>query len=566
MSKQRSDSVMHRVIRSLCEQIDSPRSLSVWLCFEHNHQELLDFSWTDSPLKTEDVNRLDYFITSYLSKYKGLKVDVNTAKVALDKWLLAEQRCKDTNTKFRTLASTYVGRAESLLFAAQRKIAAVLGSWNFHKCIAECRWGSGATFDVKRAEASIGKKQSTILTVTAAALPWLKAFIQSDPHWFAALTGVVPDGPYSLLENNFKIVRGNKFQTVPKNAKTDRAIAAEPTGNGFLQQGVGRYIRRRLKRFGVDLDDQSINQRRARDAYLLGLATLDLSSASDTIARELVYQLLPLDWALYLDALRSPYTLVNGDWIRLEKFSSMGNAYTFELESLIFWALCSAVAETHQDGVNDVTVYGDDLIVAAVDYAPVCEILRYCGFEVNPDKSYASGEFFESCGRHYYRGQDITPVYQREVVDSPAEIVRASNRLWRFARSMGIGGFAVSASAIRELERAYPLRPLPRIPSGCAEDGGFLTSVDKLSPPDPNHGFRCHVLDYRPSFALDNESGWYSNKLRRFGSRNLSQTGHVARSTQGKWRTRVRYIPLAESRIDSTPPNQWLPGPGPLPD
>lgn len=560
MSTHENDLVEARLFRDLCVAVDSPRSLAAWLCYKHDHNELLKLRWAASPLQTEDVNRLDYFITEYLSKYKGLRTGIDTAKVALGKWLLAEQRCKDTNLRLRTLAPGFNPRVDGLLFAATRKIANVLGPWNFRKCIAECRWGSGATVDIRRADASIGTKQSTTLTVTAAALPWLKAFLESDPHWFASLTGHLPSGPFSVLSDVFKIVRGNKFQTVPKNAKTDRCIAAEPTGNGFLQQGVGRYIRHRLKRFGVDLDDQSRNQLGAQQAYQEGFATLDLSSASDTISRELVYQLLPVDWWLYLDALRSPFTSVDGEWVRLEKFASMGNAFTFELESLIFWALCKSVEELSSPGVDNVTVYGDDLIVNSRDYTPVCEILSFCGFEVNPDKSFSSGEFFESCGRHYYRGQDVTPVYQKEIFDTPSELIRASNRLWRFARSMGLGGFTRFASAIRSLEREYPLRPLPRIPSGCAEDGGFLTWVKDLPLPDPNHGFRCHVLDYTPRYAEDSESGWYSNKLRRFKTANALPKGHVAKAMQGKWRSKVRYISLAAGLGDpAIPPSQWLP-------
>jgi hypothetical protein len=343
MSRKNSD-VMRSVVQTVCERINSPRALSVWLCFQHDQDALLELPPADIATPDSREFMLDYFITEYLSKYKGLKVKRNTRKVALEKWKLSEIRCRATNLRFRELRHrAFTARVESVMFNAQRKIAAVLGPLRPSVIFDGCKWGPGATFDVSREDATPDKKMLQAISVTALALPWLRAVIESDPHWVSCLTGVLPDGRVSLTKSNFNLVRGSRFLTVPKNAKTDRCIAAEPTGNSFLQQGVHQYMRRRLKRFGVDLDDQSINQELAREAINFSLSTLDLSAASDTISCELVASLLPLDWYLFLDALRSHETCVDGEWIRTEKFASMGNAFCFELESLIFWALMSSV-------------------------------------------------------------------------------------------------------------------------------------------------------------------------------------------------------------------------------
>jgi len=540
--KSTDSDVMTTVVRSLCERIDTPRALSVWLCFQYSQVDLLDLPIADIAGNDTKRFQLDYFITEYLSKYKGLKVPFKTASVALEKWKLSESKCAETNQRFKTAQlRPFEGRVECALFGARRKIAAVLGVLKFPTALRDCKWGPGATFDMRREVATPDKKISQAISVTGSALPFMRAVVESDPHWAACFLGVIPEGAFSLLPLNFKIVRGSRFLTVPKSAKTDRCIAAEPTGNGFLQQGVHTYMRRRLKRFGVDLDDQSINQENARKAYSQKLSTLDLSMASDTISRELVYHLLPLDWALFLDSLRSPETRVGNEWVRTEKFASMGNAFCFELETLIFWALACTVSE-NLGFVNQVTVYGDDIIVPRDAFDPLVEMLEVCGFTVNKKKSFKDGNFFESCGKHFHCGVEVTPVYQKEVVKHPSEIIRAHNRLVRFGDRVLIDEpETLIKKATKVLSASYPLRPFPRIPYGLTEDGGFLRPLSDFML-DKNHGFRCHVLDYVPRVILAREDALYAYKLRRPSQLNVQETGHAGSSAKGSWRTKVRWV------------------------
>jgi len=582
MSRIRSDA-LESVVLTLCERIDTPRSLAVWLCFKYNQADLIDLPLPAVATLDTEKFRLDYFITEYLSKYKGLKVPVDPRDVALGKWRLSEVQCSDTNRRFKALRHRpFTGRVEAALYRAQRKIAAVLGTLHVPLVLDGCKWGPGATYDLKRTEATPDKKISRAISVTAAALPYFRSVVESDPHWAYCFLGVMPWGQFSLLPNCFNIVRGSRFLTVPKSAKTDRCIAAEPTGNSFLQQGVHSYMRRRLKRFGVDLDDQSINQRHARDAYASALSTLDLSAASDSIATEVVYHLLPLDWALFLDSLRSPETFLGGKlvgWVRTEKFASMGNAFCFELETLIFWALASSVDEVSGGVDSRVSVYGDDIIVPRAAYDSVVELLGVCGFTVNGKKSFKDGYFFESCGKHYHRGVDVTPVYQKEVLSHPSEIIRAHNRLVRLAfRIPGEQKWFLFTRALRALTEMWPHRPFPRVPYGVAEDGGFLRPLSEFSL-DVNHGFRCHVYDFVPRLIGGREDAMYAYKLRRIMSRSLVRefgrskprtvlelmelggdvdlpdilgrdamnfnpdpSGRGSNVSEGSWRTKVRWI------------------------
>jgi len=166
----------------------------------------------------------------------------------------------------------------------------------------------------------------------------------------------------------------------------------------------------RLKRQGIDLTDQTIQQRRAREGSLHGgFATIDLSSASDTIARQLVRFLLPSEWYSLLSAGCSRSYTYKGEEHYLEHFSSMGNGFTFPLESAIFWCLSQSVS-SH----GSVTVFGDDIICRTKDVESVIEILQTAGFSVNGKKSHFTGPFRESCGADYLRGIDIRPVYIKE--------------------------------------------------------------------------------------------------------------------------------------------------------
>jgi hypothetical protein len=539
--KRKYSDVTESVVQALCESIDTPRSLSVWLCFKYNHEALVELSVTD--FAEQDVGRfqLDYFITEYLSKYSALKLKDDPSTVALRKWKLSEQQCKETNLRFRNLQlRPFTGRVETALFRAQRKIAAVLGPLRVSKALAGCKWGPGATFDLNRKIASPDKKISQVPSVTIASLPYLRAAIESDPHWGACLLGEMPWGPYSLLPVCFNIVRGSRVTMVPKSAKTDRCISIEPTGNTFLQQGPHSYMRNRLRRFGINLDDQSISQKSALEAYDSKLSTLDLSAASDTISREVVYHLLPLEWALFLDSLRSKETLIEGEWVLTEKFASMGNAFCFELETLIFWALASSVDEV-AGSVDKVTVYGDDIIIPRVAFDSVVEILTVCGFSLNADKTHREGCFFESCGKHYFKAVEVTPVYQKHVISHPSELIRAHNRLVRLATKLPPDKRFIIDRALRVITKQWPHRPFPRIPFGAPEDGGFLRPLSEFSL-DRNHGYRCHVFDFQPAFRRVREDAMLAYKLRRFANQNPYKTGHAGHPTEGTWRTRVRWI------------------------
>lgn len=487
--------LVDHVFAQLCAKIDTPRSLAAWLLYSHGeHAQLVQLDCKPSDyLELYDVNKFrdDYLITEYLSKARFLKTGIDTESVASASFIAAELSCASANQRIRAFTNrgmnppSLVGRAIQL---ASEKIQNCLGSrvpWR--RIIDKFKWGKGATFSLKGEEVCLDTKLlEEQISVTQEALPLLRAAMATDYAWLRA-RGVNADGPVSLLSDSFQIVRGSRGLLVEKNAKTKRFIAAEPSGNIFLQLGFGAEIRRCLHRVGIDLDRQEVNQDLAKRALSLGLATVDLKQASDTICRELVWLLLPHQWSCVLDDLRSHELLFDGRWHMLSKFSSMGNGFTFELETLIFWALTEALRDL-MSLRGRVSVYGDDIICPSQMFPQLQELLSWVGFTTNVKKSHADGVFRESCGVHFYGGCDVTPIYQKDF-PTGQERYRMVNRLLYHAIDRGYSG-GVALLADRKLRfvtrlpsllhgrRSYCRIPIQRDVDRRSLDGGYAVGFN----------------------------------------------------------------------------------------
>jgi len=186
---------------------------------------------------------------------------------------------------------------------------------------------------------------------------------------------------------NFRKIHHNRVELVPKNWKTHRTIACEPEGNIALQLAFDSFCKRKLRsRLKIDLSDQSRNQRLAHESSVHGkLCTVDLKAASDRLALNVVHLLFPRGWVDYFLATRSPcWKASDGALKPYHKLSSMGNGYTFTIETLVFAAICKSL------GSKEFSVYGDDIIIETELYEPLVEMLSYLGFEVNQEKSHVS--------------------------------------------------------------------------------------------------------------------------------------------------------------------------------
>lgn len=514
MNAHTSDSIELAVMRTLCKRAKGAFSRTVLKSLEDGNQYI---NLAIDPRSYSDPQQfsVDYMLYSFLRKWKGWKLQVDPEAAAFGSWMAAEQRCQHTNSYLNNTSHPF--GALRFFELVQRKIEHVIGKYPPADIFSRCRWSSGATASLRRDESDVLNKTSRIITVTRKALPHLMSVM--DAVWRQAL----PPVP-------FRIVRGSRMVMVPKNAKTHRPIAAEPTGNAFLQQGVGRFFRARLKAFGVDLDDQSVNQRLAFAALVDCLATVDLSSASDTLCVSTVRLLLPPAWYDLLFDLRSPTTTYKGRTYFLEKFSSMGNAYTFELETLIFWAIAKVCSEAK--GCHVTSAYGDDLIVESKVYPLLEKGLTFFGFQVNQEKSYSSGPFYESCGSQYHSLEDVTPPFQKEVCKKDlSELIKLHNRLYRWGVRSKLPHMVKDAlQQIRSFiaDKHPNLKTVPEIPSKHPGDLGLLSDNCKVRK---DGDYDCTVLVEVPQtlYAIKPREvlGVYAYKLRNPGFSNTLPDGHV---------------------------------------
>lgn len=363
---------------------------------------------------------------AFFSKLEPLEVGFDKEGAAYDKFMLSEESCKLQNEAFRAQARgefSFLRGVEPAMLRAQRKIAQVLGPLPGFSELGY-RFGKGATTLTPKRKASLREKFSRGVSCSEEMLPIAKAVLEELPLLSEAACSyekVDEDGDewFGLSLH----LHDGKLEFVPKNVKTYRSVIVEPVLNGLYQLALGDHLTRRLATFGVDLRDQTRNQTLALEGSLTGaLATLDLSAASDSISLELIFSLLPLDWAIALARGRTGHVLYRGRRIALEKFSSMGNGFTFPLQSLVFWALARAICDK-----NDVvSVYGDDIILPSAKAVELTTLLRCLGFAVNEEKSYHTGPFRESCGRDFYRGIDVRPFFQKEWV-SPRTLFTLHN-------------------------------------------------------------------------------------------------------------------------------------------
>lgn len=369
-------------------------------------------------LSVECINDYRYArqVQGFYQKLADLNLGIDKEAVAFRTWREAEDTCLNTNIRLRSWRRNPSQMSSDLhvvLHHAQRKIASILGRLP-DPSVLSFSFGPGANTSVKSSCAFPRGKLSARLQCSHEFVPAASDLLSEVPAWIAQHAHEQDDERFVV---SVDVVPG-KLVFVPKNAKTMRSIIVEPVINSFFQKGYGSYIRERLLSCGIDLRDQTRNQFLACQGSVYGdLATMDLSSASDTISKEVVKELLPIEWYDTLERLRTrTVVLPDGTACVQDKFSSMGNAYTFELESLIFYSLAYGVCRLLHKSTEMVSVYGDDIIIPSTAFGKLSSILTQLGFSVNQEKSYATGGFRESCGADFLHGSSVRPYYQKSLI------------------------------------------------------------------------------------------------------------------------------------------------------
>lgn len=500
-----------------------------------------------------------YFGEEVMSKYDDEKSESDKGKTdaASLRFDEAEQLCAATNRRFHKYllghrpANEQVSR---VLLRAREKIGRLLANVDWERVRSGCTFTQGSSVTLSRGRSSPIHKYSAKVESTETALSTVRLIFSGVP----ALMGGIANG------SGINIVPGNKLTCVPKNYKTHRMIAGEPSGQMYAQKGMHAEFRRLLRQVGVNLDDQTPNQ----DWALLGsrsglVATVDMSMASDTVAYNVVEWMLSLvpEVFRYLDSCRSTEGKFADRTVTYEKFSSMGNANTFEVETLIFWALATATCDISKADSRFVGVYGDDVVLPNRCAGLFMDVLEECGFKPNRDKTFwedrphaLQNRFRESCGKHYYRGEDVTPVYIRSQPKTLLDYFLLVNNLVRWLRRLEALSDAPCLKAawvlVEELRASAPQEWVkPRIPDGFG-DGAFIGTFDECTPKTYKsrktlwvEGYRVEVLTERTDSAVGRSACGFPLVWRKLSTRKGSVPIKVLRPIEcGKLKKHVATV------------------------
>lgn len=244
----------------------------------------------------------------------------------------------------------------------------------------------------------------------------------------------------------------DKLHQVPKNIDKNRVITITSVLRKAKQKGIGEWIRkayRSIRSCGLNHNLDSC----ARDHQVLAwiasktgfFDTYDFSSASDRITFPILEEVL----------LGKPRPNCQKLWDMMQKSSSlgfewkgqrytyrsfpMGYSFTFELESLIFFALTVAFLLEWGFTLSEpplanhiaylVSTYGDDLIVAFSRARKSFErFFESIGFKLNAEKSFSiETSFRESCGADFDNGTFVRGFYVKTRNPTIRDFLRITN-------------------------------------------------------------------------------------------------------------------------------------------
>lgn len=437
-------------------------------------------SWHDFPSSDMDVKTVRA-LSLRNSFYKKLSPGGNAA--------FADERALE---KFRRINSQI---SETFVFTAQSEVDAYL--WDlFRDNIAKVLDFdiSDVNFDLDFMRSSFNVGPGASLKVNSESF-YTKLF-ESDlsathPYLVALYRAAICHSEFwsaaeRLRTQDFgvQIVEGNRLFFVPKTSEISRTCCTEPLLNMLFQKALGVFIEYRLKKhFGITLDSQpDYNRELARIGSVDGsFGTIDLVSASDSISWSLVKQIVPQNLLGFLRLFRCDRTVLpDGSEEILKMISTMGNGFTFPLQTIIF---ASAVRAVYQaKGLNSSCprtqfgVFGDDIVVCREAYDGVVSLLTKLGFEVNGGKSFNTGPFRESCGYDWYQGHFVRGVYIRSL-ETRSEVLSAINRLNKWSALADIP----LPRTVQALVRLHKISHL-KVPFSESDDAGIKVPFDRTTP------------------------------------------------------------------------------------
>lgn len=316
-----------------------------------------------------------------------------------------------------------------------------------------------------------------------------------------------------------------KLCAVPKTLSTPRLIASEPTSFQWCQQSIRDFLYTRVHRSVlhnfVDFRRQDVNGSLALEAsHSQRHCTIDLSSASDRISCWHIERLFRQCPTLLDACVATRSTFIKQDicrktseLLRLRKYSTMGNATTFPVQSLFFLSIVlGSVLYARGQRVNarsiralgdrEVRVFGDDLIVPIDCVGHTIDALVALGLRVNNAKTFVTGRFRESCGVDAYDGHDVTTVgiLSAPMQAKPGSIVSSVD----VHNNLCSSGWFWTSAYIRKTVDALRKFKIRDVTHGSGSFGWYPNYISEALPPvtrwNPHlqiREVRCHNLSVK---------------------------------------------------------------------
>jgi len=295
-------------------------------------------------------------------------------------------------------------RAFHVIRGARRIIRGILGEWSENEHHERCKFGKRASVGCPAGESYLDHRLAGPISGSVNHISWFQDHVTQDIILGDALKMCSKSEPSYVKCDELTLTN------VPKSYKSLRSIMPNTTIGSFYTYGLGKMIEKRLSKCGLHIP---VLQQKHRDlikrySRTRSHVTADLSAASDSFTVELINRLIPRPWFKKLNYGRIKKVKIQEKLFHLESFMTMGIGFTFQLQTLCFYALLKSIQEL-SGCVGKISVYGDDLIYPKRMHNYVKAIFEDIGFILNTDKTFVFEEFRESCGSDCYCGVDVRP-------------------------------------------------------------------------------------------------------------------------------------------------------------
>lgn len=303
----------------------------------------------------------------------------------------------------------------------------------------------------------------------------------------------------------------SKCIDVPKSWKKRRLIAIEDVTLMYFAKGVQRGLYKAFEQDKflskiIDLRDAKGNSDLAQFASRMRThATVDLSSASDSVGFKFVMELLQHNQrlcAILAQARPRELDVPGYGVVKNNIYATMGNACCFPVLTLVVTLILLEACFLSKTRRESLKVYGDDAVCPEQAANTFMELLKGYGFTVNTEKTFSGKAvpFRESCGGEYLNGYDITPLRisrKFEILDLGRGFVHVPELL-SLANGCYARGFMRTYRSISAMLAKVGYLPLSRSGSiGLAHDdpSSCMGNYRRFQlPGDPSKWYSVHWL------------------------------------------------------------------------